>query len=738
MENSFPRFASKSTLTVALLVLGIALTLLPIWFGRFYAIGDIRDVYIPLETFFHQEQLAGRLPVWNPDIAWGFPTIAAAQIGFYYPPLLLLRLLPIYFYLPLLLFLHLALTALGTYLLFRKLGRSSYAAMLGSVSFTLGGFITLHLTHLNILFALAWLPWQLLAIHSISQRPNRRPIHLITIALLIGIPFLAGQIQVPLLMALVAVIWLIAQTRHQYSIVTQIRHVLIISALAIGLTAAQLLPTAELAATSSRNTSGGFDTIRANQHSYPIYHLPTVLFPRFYGNDDTYWGKRLQIEYGFYIGAIPLAFAVLGFIQSLTHKTNRFWMWLLGITFLLALGNLSPFRLLGLEPSLWVFSGPARWLLFTSLAFGFFAAVGADHLVNNPRLQLKTFWRLTVIMLTLVVLGNGLLIIDNIIPGGLISSGPLSFLSPTAIEKLQSMMTSAHTSSVSLASPFTWLTVIIVITALISTIGQRSRYLILGLATLELIIYAAVATPTVPWPTILDPPASIRDLPPSVTTKQARLYSIRDGGDTGAYFTNPESRADALKRAQQRQLLVPLLSSQHGLAGVEWPASLTIADQVTALETMRGQGSLNRSVAANLNVGAVLEYSGNNLKIQELVASPRAQLLDPISNEPISGTTNYNEIHPALQLITVDASQEAKLLIRDTWYAGWSAQVDHQSTVISKEPNNFRSIPVPAGQHLITMSYQPNSTRYGLAISSLTIIGILGVLIIESRRTVQS
>ncbi len=92
----------------------ILLATYPLFLGRFYLVGDLYDVFLPLEDFFHTELLAGRLPLWNPDVAWGFPVIASAQLGFFYPPLLLLRFLPVALYFPLILVSHLTALAMGT------------------------------------------------------------------------------------------------------------------------------------------------------------------------------------------------------------------------------------------------------------------------------------------------------------------------------------------------------------------------------------------------------------------------------------------------------------------------------------------------------------------------------------------------------------------------------------------------------------------------------------------------
>ena len=99
---------------------------------------------------------------------------------------------------------------------------------------------------------------------------------------------------------------------------------------------AQLIPTYELVQFSTRGGEDATFTVQsANQYSYPVYHLPTVLFPRFFSADDTYWGKRLEIEYGFFIGTLPLL--LLLFYKK--NKDNKFFFWLAIITFLLALGE---------------------------------------------------------------------------------------------------------------------------------------------------------------------------------------------------------------------------------------------------------------------------------------------------------------------------------------------------------------------------------------------------------------
>jgi len=705
----------------------VFLALLPLWQGRFFATGDMRDVYLPIEHFFHQQQLSGHLPTWMPSAAWGYPIIASAQIGFFYPPLLLLRLLPIFIYFPLLIFLNYLWLSFGTYLFLKHLRFSTTASLIATVSFAFGGFITLHLTHLNILLTLSWLPWQFLAAYYLTRKPFLFPF--IVYALALGIPFLAGQLQIPTLMAAVSTIWyLYLRLQRGYSWPKTILHIFLLSVIAFFISSAQTIPTLELMLHSTRSSSSSYDITRANQHSYPLYHLPTTIFPRFFGNDDTFWGKRLQIEYGFYLGTIPtwLTFIVVTnlffkkkFSSHAVSKTILFWLWLLLISFLFSLGELSPFRLIGLEPTLWIFSAPARWLLFSSFSLAVLTAFSADYLTKHHlNLKKPLIFSLSSLLIFLILFNLLLFVFDQQILSSL-----SDLFSPTHLSKLQSMLASARQSSVSFLSLYTYLPLASLLIFFLWLKFAKKPLLLFLIIFLELLILFATTTPTLPWSRILDPPQSVASLPADVSSGQARLYSIRDGGDTGAYFTNPESRADSQARETLRQLLVPLTHSIHGLSGIEWPASLDLSNSSSLLAALRQDDSYeitDYNLAADLNIGAILTPTEDSIRVQSLSAKPRIEL---ITNSNKSQSIVYPKSSSSHITFPISTTEASTIILRDTIYPGWQAYIDDHPVPIIPYLHIFKSIVAPAGDHQITFAYTPLSIYIGIFTSSLTLLG---------------
>jgi hypothetical protein len=732
-------WVKQNALILSLLGAVVVATFLPVLAGRFYGTGDMRDVFIPLETFFQQEQRSGRLPTWDPNVAWGFPVLAAAQLGFYYPPLLLLRWLPIWFYFPVVLIGHFFALALGMYIWLRQEAYSKSASFLGSLIFTLSAFGLQHLTHFNIVLAIAWLPWQLLVASRLARHKTLSHRDIALAGLVLGIPFLIGQIQIPLFLLLfTAVFFMYRWYQHSPAQQPVFGKWALIALVIGGIAAAQLLPTFELARLSSRGAGGDFDIERANQHSFPLYHLPTLLFPRFYGADDTYWGKRLEIEYGFFIGTFPLLLALGGLWHSVRHR-RYFWPGVTLIAFLLALGHLSPFRLLWLEPSLWFFSAPARWLLFTTLGLAVLAAHGWEQLGVNYRPTARLVQWAGASVATLVVLANLLLFVyPDQIKNLAISQLPtlpitLAYEPSYYRLKIEQLITSAQQSSVSLTAWPTYLPLVVLAAVPWLIRSTRGQWVLLGLSVLELGVFASTASPLIPWSRLLTPPASIAKLPPEIQQGEARLVSVRESGDRGAIFTDPASRPNPAVREEQRQLLVPLVYAQFDLAGVEWPASLDLQDHEAALQQLRASGNYtiaNEELARELNIGAVLALDDTGqVTISALTAKPRVELLTAASQPMTNATLAYDYPTPQSVRIITTTRQPGVVVLRDTWLPGWEAAVDERPAVIAKREPFFRAINIPAGTHTVTMHYRPLSVRLGLYISVSTILVALLLLL---------
>lgn len=691
------------------LCLAILAATYPLLLGRFYAIGDMADVFVPLEDFFHQELLAGRLPLWHPDLAWGFPVIASAQIGFFYPPLLLLRWLPLFVYLPLILVLHLFALGIGTYIFARRENISHWGALLAAIVMTLNAFVFQHVTHLNVVLTLTWLPWQFIVIKRLASRSNSSPQDRVVAAIVIAAPFLAGHLHIPFLLALMSTAYYWAR-RPKPFVRASLTYVSI-SIFAIALAAVQILPTLELVQYSSRGTSGDFDLERANQLSWPVYHAPTILWPRFFGTDDTYWGKRLEVEYGIFLGTLPLLLIALA-IRPLWR--DRRWFVIAATSGLvLALGDFSPIRLLWLEPSLWYFSAPARWLLLYTFAMSILAGAGLDAVQQYPRrLRQGTIYFLIALGIMVAVYNVALanvpdnfshLLAERLNSYNLLGERPLTYYS----EKFSQLLASLQQSGLSVSSPYTFLPLLVLGAAALVTSYRAAPALIVTLTALELVLVAATATPTLPWSTILATPSTLASLPTNVQQKQARILSRLLPGDTGLFLTNPASRANPQKRARQRDLLVPATHARFNIAGSQWPASLDLNSHSAALATLTKE---------ELNIGAVLVETPHGqppLEIQILPAEPRVALVSDKETVPLL----YQPVTPTLLRWQVAPATTSQLIVRDTFYPGWRAFIDGQLTPLLPYQSVFRQVTVPAGRHQVTMQYQPTLFYWGLGIS---------------------
>lgn len=728
---------------IFLIFVVLAIVFAPFTRGFFYGTGDMRDVFIPLELFFQQQQRAGSIPSWNPDMSWGFPVIAAAQIGFFYPPLLLARYAPISFYLPAIFFAHFFALGAGLFIFLRRHTALELSAFLGALSFTVGLFVIQHITHLNIILAIAWLPWQLLVAEYLAL--NQRPLlkYSLLFSLLTGLPFLIGQLQIPFLCAALASIYAlyryISLHRAVKNIVLSLCLVVII---VTGISAAQILPTMELIVFSSRNApdgvDGNFDLLRANQHSFAVQQLITFVFPRFFGSDSTYWGKRLEVEYGVFMGTLPLLIAFSS-IRRFSFKNSfyRFWFTVTIISFLLCLGRWSPFRLIGFEPSLWFFSAPARWLLYSTLGLSILSAFGWDYLLQSTAYFKKILTISFISLLSAVLIYNFLIFVLKPEATHILTFAkylvPLQNDSSYYLDKINILLSSTQTSGLSLKSIYTYIPLGILAAALFLIKNPKILTIFALLTVMELGFVAGTSSPLVSWNTLLSVPETYKLLPQKIKDRQERLLSLRDGGDIGAIFTDPRSKPNTEKRAQQKNLLLPLMHSQFGTAGVEWAASLDLIKQYEIR---------NRMSLRDLNIGALLVPNDltqpdnvklvqqyQNINIYSVDSLPRASVIDADGTINPSATAHYESLTPTTTRITVSTDKPARVLVRDTWYPDWKAYQNELILSVDEYPPFFQVFTVPAGNSVTELRYEPRMIKYGLLITLSTLILVSAVLI---------
>src|SRR5262249_42397613 len=162
----------------------------------------------------------------------------------------------------------------------------------------------------------AWLPWLMLAVDTLLDSVTLPRILGLTVVLTMQL--LAGHAQWTFYCFVLAgsyALWNLIRNRKDYSL-RRLASILICAAfaflLAVGISAAQLVPTAELQRQSQR--ASGVDETFALNFSYPPPSLITFLDPNFYGNpgDGSYAIKGAYFEVTAYLGILPFTLAVLG------------------------------------------------------------------------------------------------------------------------------------------------------------------------------------------------------------------------------------------------------------------------------------------------------------------------------------------------------------------------------------------------------------------------------------------
>ncbi|MCB0187515.1 MAG: YfhO family protein, partial [Caldilineaceae bacterium] len=389
--------------------------------NRVLASGDILLYFYPYRDYAAAALRAGQIPLWNPYIFTGAPFLANPQAAVLYPLHWPLSWLPVTKQIYWSAALHSWILGYGGYLLVRRSGGGQWPGLVTALILAGSGFYGGLIGHINQMNGAAWLPWALWAVadhqtggatarNMLLPRggPSPRWARAIALfALFVTLMVLAGHTQTAYINLFGVGLWLawsaLAQLPSYRMTVANGRRLLALLlpglaiygagvALAMLLSAAQLLPTLELSSLGLR--SGGLTYNEVSSFSLRPLRLPWTVLPT-YGLLDL--GPIFGVgytEFVAYVGIVGLLLALWGAWRG-RGPLRTMGLFFVATGLFLALGRWNPvyYLLYKVVPGFDLFRVPARWLMLYTLGMALLAAVGTARLMATLKAQTSSHRR---------------------------------------------------------------------------------------------------------------------------------------------------------------------------------------------------------------------------------------------------------------------------------------------------------------------------------------------------------
>ncbi|MEP7286649.1 MAG: hypothetical protein ABI947_12880 [Chloroflexota bacterium] len=408
-------------IAVLMLVVGLGPDALP--FPPHAAFSDAAISHWPNALYLQQSLRAGQIPLWRDLLMSGQPFAANPLNKVWYPLQWLVLILPVTLHLNLLIWGHLVLAGVGMRALGLRLGIGQGASSIMGVAYALTPRLlsAAGAGHLDILYAAAWFPCMLWAVHLAILGTQRIAWRLVAVSVIGAMCFFA-DIRLSVFVfgtSAVFALWL-AYTSRRYTALLWLMPALI---LMVGLTAIQWLPVIALAPYLTRSTISISDA--ATLSLQPVQIIGLVIPDRF-GSHETM----------LYVGLIVLILACVGFARA--PRRHAFWAILTLAALLYALGDQGlvwPVLVHIIPPLLWLRVPPRVWIVGV-VALIVLAGYGLSALAD--RSLVRSFQRRTLQLIGfgLAIAGVGMGVAAAKFPAlgvsialGFVAAGVLLFVS---------------------------------------------------------------------------------------------------------------------------------------------------------------------------------------------------------------------------------------------------------------------------------------------------------------------
>ena len=769
-----------------------------VWHGWVLHAGDVWMQYYPAKVYAYTFMRQGQLPLWTPNLAFGYPLFAEAQAGMLYPVHLLLTPFSTSTAYSLSVLIRYILGGVFMFLYARRIIGNSWAAALSGLVFSCSGYMIAQVPHENVENALIWLPLILLFLDRWITERNRRA--LIGASLSMGVSFLAGYFYISLLVLTTAtgyyLYFSLIPGRGEQTLWKRLKSprvsggLILFGLLGVGLACVQLLPNYELAQESTR--VGGFDYKTSTQVSFPPFNMVSFVFAKFFGHPSQaswHWGmwKGNYIDLVIYLGVLPF----LLLLAALMVRRDKYTVFF-GALFLLALGlafgQFSPLWYIWNKlPIFSMMRNPARFLSLILTAGAILAGLGLDTLMRATLPEEKrrlTFIRMlrigTPVVLILALTSSVLIVtlrptllkmarwfIDSFVYNQSIHQQSREFYYGMLDQEFD-----RFAEIIQLTHPFFYpsLILITVSTLLILWLVARPRTsLVVGILVLTLVASDLL------W----FAKGYNYELPPNAYDEKPNYFNLME--QDASVFRYSNAPLDISLRNYD-----PLLFNQMG---IQVKSPLQMSRQVTLVETLRPfMNNLAQITAPHplinlLNIKyivtadslseqwATLSYNKgvrvyeNNRVLPRAFIAPHARIL-PTPQEvlqnladstfnpqetvlleseaafpPVTSPPTWSDqaVIKRYRIDAVDIDVETNggfLVLTDTYYPGWRVYVDGVEQPILRANYLFRAVPIQAGKHQVSFVYKPLSFRIGLIVTLLSLVIGCVLLVIPQKSTV--
>lgn len=725
---------------------------------------QLRQFY-PYMAFTQRMFRSGQLPLWNPYNFAGNPHAGEWQSSIYYPLQFLLLFLPLPVYWTFYQMVGFFLAGIFTYWYLRNLRLSSVEAMFGAVTFMLSGFMSSWTMGVFVSpQTIIWLPLILLAIDKLlakgQKTKNKKQWWLTGLSGLV-FSILAGFWQTTFYVMAVAFIYTIYRS---WKIPKLTLLILAWFPIAMLLTSFYVFPALELFQRGSRVIINSGESYQDFLRGYllPIEYLVTLFAPDYFGHPTTQnYSAPISggsyYEQVIYVGTIPLLLFLIVFFSRKRDAPDasvvKFWFLVSIIATSFAFNTPWSRIIYQAKIPLLSTSIPNRILFIPAFGLSILAGFGLRIVRNKQNCPLiaRTVSILGVLVIIILGVTTRTTSFRNlVIPGSVFISGSglLILISRTRRNAI-SRLALAGVFIVNLGqllyqyhkfTPFSekqfffpdhptiaWLRDHAGINRFT---GYNGKFLQDNLAT-----YWGIYS--------VDGYDALNDRKRSLL-----LASSKTGKLSNSFLTSSDATLDTDLTNPRTRRLMSLLGVKYLVDHSEW-LDVGLTDNLPRLseneqrlvftdkdwKIFEYRNSYPRAYLVG-NYGVEIDDQKTLDRLYDPSFEPRLSLIlsSPVNRE-------FNIVHDPKSEVEIKSYTPIKivfettsvsdqlLFLSDTWYPGWQAKLeDEKKLPVLTAFTALRAVPVPAGNHTVTMWYFPDSFRNGLIISLITFISLIGII----------